>query len=91
VTTSELDQLPPVLTSAEAASALRIGLREIRGLIDSGQLPAARLGPRRIVRVRRDAVLSLLAGTPAPRPARRRPRTELVFPPQAGGTPQREE
>jgi excisionase family DNA binding protein len=46
---SEFDGLPLVLTSREVASILRVGLREVRSLIDSGQLPAARLGPRKVI------------------------------------------
>ena len=57
-----LDQLPDVLTSKEAARALRIGIKELRQLIDAGHLPAARLGPRRVIRVAKSAVLSVLDG-----------------------------
>jgi excisionase family DNA binding protein len=50
---SNLDDLPAVITTAEAARALRVGVREIRQLIDAGHLPAARLGPRRVIRIDR--------------------------------------
>lgn len=56
------DDLPPVLTSKEAARALRIGVKELRQLIDTGHLPAARLGPRRVIRVSKGALLRVLGG-----------------------------
>ena len=56
------EALPLVLTSKEAANVLRVGVREIRQLVDSGQLPAARLGPRRVVRIRKESLLVLLSG-----------------------------
>ena len=60
---SGFDELPAVLTSKEAARALRIGVKELRQLIDAGHLPAARLGPRRVIRVAKSAVLGVLNGT----------------------------
>ena len=60
---ADFDDLPRVLTSAEAARALRIGVKELRQLIDAGQLPAARLGPRRVIRIAKSAVLGVLNGT----------------------------
>jgi excisionase family DNA binding protein len=60
---STFDELPAVLTSKEAAQALRIGVKELRQLIDAGHLPAARLGPRRVIRVAKSAVLGVLNGT----------------------------
>ncbi len=59
------DQLPAVLTSREAASALRMGLKELRQLIERGELPAARLGPRRVIRIAKTAIIGLLAGESA--------------------------
>jgi excisionase family DNA binding protein len=53
-------QLPFVLTSREAANVLRVGVREVRALVDSGQLPGTRIGPRKVVRISRAAVLALL-------------------------------
>jgi excisionase family DNA binding protein len=68
----DLDHLPPVLNTVEAAAALRVCVREIRRIVDSGQLPAARLGPRRVIRIRRDAILALLdERTRTPSPATR--------------------
>lgn len=61
--TASFDELPAVLTSKEAARALRIGVKELRQLIDAGHLPAARLGPRRVIRVAKSAVLGVLNGT----------------------------
>jgi excisionase family DNA binding protein len=61
-TMTDFDYLPDVLTSKEAARALRIGIRELRQLIDAGQLRAARLGPRRVIRVAKSALLSVLYG-----------------------------
>ena len=66
-----LDDLPAVITTAEAARALRVGVREIRELVAAGHLPAARLGPRRMIRIRRDALVALLSGASAPRNPRR--------------------
>lgn len=81
-----LESLPAVVTAAEAAEALRVDVREIRQMVDSGQLPAARLGARRIIRIRRDAILSLLGGVSRPRGARRTRPIELRLAPQVGGT-----
>ena len=57
------EQLPAVLTSREAASALRMGLKELRQLVERGELPAARLGPRRVIRIAKSAIVGLLGGT----------------------------
>jgi excisionase family DNA binding protein len=84
------DDLPPVVTTTEASSVLRVGVREVRALVESGQLPAARLGPRRVIRIRRDALIALLAGSTG-RPARRTARPEVAFRPQTGGAVQGEE
>jgi len=62
---ADFDSLPLVLTSAEAARVLRVGVREIRQLVDSGDLPAARLGPRRVIRIARSAVIAALGGEKA--------------------------
>jgi len=56
------ESLPDVLTSREAAHALRMGIKELRRLIERGELPAARLGPRRVIRIAKAAILSLLRG-----------------------------
>jgi excisionase family DNA binding protein len=56
----DLDHLPPVLTTREAANALRIGVKELRKLVDTGHIPAARLGPRRLIRISRTALLATL-------------------------------
>ncbi len=61
-TVTGFDQLPAVMTSKEAAQALRIGIKELRQLIETGHLPAARLGPRRVIRVAKSAVLGVLGG-----------------------------
>ncbi len=63
------DHLPDVLTSREAARALRMGIKELRQLVERGELPAARLGPRRVIRIAKAAVLSLLLGERAELPA----------------------
>ncbi len=57
---ADFAQLPSVLTSREAANVLRVGVREVRALVDSGQLPGTRVGPRKVVRISRAAVLALL-------------------------------
>lgn len=60
----DLRNLPGVLTSREAATFLRVGVREVRALVDSGQLPGVRFGPRRVIRISRAAVLALLNHPP---------------------------
>ena len=60
VESSDFAQLPSVLTSREAANVLRVGVREVGALVDSGQLPGTRVGPRKVVRISRAAVLALL-------------------------------
>ena len=62
-----LDHLPPVVTTREAASALRIGVKEVRKLVDTGQIPAARFGPRRVIRIARSALERVLRGRPGRR------------------------
>lgn len=59
---TQFEELPAVLTSREAAKALRIGVKELRQLIDRGDLAAARLGPRRVIRVAKSALLDILRG-----------------------------
>jgi excisionase family DNA binding protein len=56
----DLRQMPAVLTSREAARVLRVGVREVRLLVDTGQLAGARVGPRKVIRISKSAVLSLL-------------------------------
>lgn len=58
--TTEFDHLPAVLTTREAANALRIGIKELRKLVDTGQIPAARFGPRRLIRIARSALVATL-------------------------------
>jgi excisionase family DNA binding protein len=60
VPSSDFAELPSVLTSREAANVLRVGVREVRALVDSGQLAGMRIGPRKVVRISRAAVLALL-------------------------------
>jgi excisionase family DNA binding protein len=56
-----LGHLPPVLTTREAAKALRIGVKEMRKLVDTGQIAAARIGPRRLIRISRMVLLASLS------------------------------
>lgn len=56
----DLHAMPPVLTSKEVARVLRMGVREVRSLVASGQLAGARVGPRRVIRVSKVALLALL-------------------------------
>lgn len=56
----DLARLPAVLTSREAAQLLRVGVREVRLLVDSGQLAGVRMGPRKVIRISKVALLSLL-------------------------------
>jgi excisionase family DNA binding protein len=58
----ELARLPAVLTTREAATTLRIGVKEVRALVDSGALPAARFGPRRVIRIAKSALVHALRG-----------------------------
>ncbi len=60
-TTDDFDHLPAVLTTREAANALRIGVKELRKLVDTGHIPAARLGPRRLIRISRAALVATLS------------------------------
>jgi excisionase family DNA binding protein len=62
---TDFDHLPAVLTTREAANALRIGIKELRKLVDAGQIPAARFGPRRLIRISRSALLATLSGRSA--------------------------
>jgi excisionase family DNA binding protein len=57
---SDFDHLPTVLTTREAANAVRIGVKELRKLVDTGHIPAARFGPRRLIRISRSALLATL-------------------------------
>lgn len=59
---NELSRLPAVLTTREAATTLRIGVKEVRALVDSGALPAARFGPRRVIRIAKSALVHALRG-----------------------------
>jgi excisionase family DNA binding protein len=56
----DFEHLPAVLTTREAAQALRIGVKEMRSLVDAGDVPAARFGPRRVIRIAKSALLGLL-------------------------------
>ena len=58
----QMASLPDVLNSREAATALRMGVKELRQLIERGELPAARLGPRRVIRIAKTAIVSFLGG-----------------------------
>jgi excisionase family DNA binding protein len=60
VPSADFAELPFVLTSREAANVLRVGIREVRALVDSGQLSGTRVGPRKVVRISLAAVLALL-------------------------------
>jgi excisionase family DNA binding protein len=72
------ESLPDVLTSREAATALRMGIKELRQLIERGELPAARLGPRRVIRIAKAAVVGLLAGAVGPQMELTLPPTQVV-------------
>ena len=60
---TDLANMPPTLTVAEAAKALRIGINETYAAIHSGQIPAIRLG--RSVRIPRDALIQRLSAASA--------------------------
>lgn len=57
-----LAHLPAFLTTREAATALRIGVKEVRKLVDAGDIPAARFGPRRVIRIAKTALVRALRG-----------------------------
>ena len=57
---TDIEDLPAVLTTREAATALRIGVKELRKLVEAGQIPAARFGPRRLIRISRTVLLATL-------------------------------
>jgi excisionase family DNA binding protein len=61
-----LRDMPPVLTSKEAARVLRVGVREVRLLVDTGQLAGARVGPRKVIRIAKVALLAMLKVREAP-------------------------
>jgi excisionase family DNA binding protein len=58
----DFEDLPAVLTTREAANALRIGVKELRKLVDTGHIPAARFGPRRVIRIAKSTLLGVLRG-----------------------------
>lgn len=60
VVDNDLRAMPPVLTSKEVARVLRVGVREVRSLVASGQLAGARVGPRKVIRISKLALLALL-------------------------------
>ena len=62
---TDFEHLPTVLTTREAARALRIGVKEMRKLVDTGQIAAARLGPRRLIRISRAVLLATLGVGPS--------------------------
>jgi excisionase family DNA binding protein len=66
VDSDDLRSMPAVLTSKEAARVLRVGIREIRVLVASGQLAGARVGPRKVIRISKLALLALLKVRDAP-------------------------
>jgi excisionase family DNA binding protein len=59
---NDLGRLPTVLTTREAATVLRIGVKEVRQLVEAGDIPAARFGPRRVIRIARSALERILRG-----------------------------
>lgn len=62
--------LPPVLSVAEAASFLGVNTKTVYVAISEGQLPARRIGRRRVV-ILRDALLRWLASEERVVPERR--------------------
>jgi len=59
-TLAKLNELPDVLTVAEAASVLRIGQRQLRQLLSRRELYAARIG--RSIRIPRSSIEAFLVG-----------------------------
>jgi excisionase family DNA binding protein len=68
INSKDFQDLPAVLPTREAAKALRIGVKEMRSLVEAGQVPAARFGPRRVIRIAKSALLAVLG-------RRRKPQT----------------
>lgn len=54
------DDEPEWLSSKEAAQLLEVGVRRLYELIDTGRIPAYKMG--RVIRLRRRDVLAYLAG-----------------------------
>ena len=61
---SRLEDLPPVLTPAEAAAALRLGRDGLYDLIAAGKLRATNIGrgAKPIYRIKRDDVIAFING-----------------------------
>lgn len=58
--------IPLVLTAQETADLLRVDVKTVYDAISQGELAAARIGRKRVVRIAREAVLSLLQGRVLP-------------------------
>lgn len=57
------EDLPLVLTVSEAAAALRVGKRVIYECVRRKEIKAAHIGPKRIIRIRREEIDRLLSGS----------------------------
>lgn len=58
--------LPLVLTAEEAAEILRVDIKTVYDAVTRRQLPATRVGRKGVIRIGRDALLSLLQGRVVP-------------------------
>ncbi len=66
-TSIRIEELPDVLTVEETAAVLRVCKKVVYEDVERGTIKAARIGPKRIIRIRRETVLALLAGGPDPK------------------------
>ena len=54
--------LPAIQREFGLSRQLRIGVKEVRKLVDAGDIPAARFGPRRVIRIAKSALVRVLRG-----------------------------
>lgn len=57
-----VEDLPPVLTVEEAAAVLRVCKKTLYESVQRGDIKAARLGKKGVLRFKREVILGLLGG-----------------------------